>query len=155
MIEYKSSDEECLAEFIIELERIIKEGGERDIEDLLLGFIIPYEGEFPEELFVRILDAMQNPAFQKLDGSYHLLFFFESEWKKLTESQRGTLLDTIEKAYDKYSDWMAYFVISELLGEYYSNREALRVLRHLRETDNEEARKFVPHGFASSERLKR
>ena len=42
---------------------------------------------------------------------------------------------------------MSCFIASELLGQYYCNEDALRLLRKLKKTANLTSRAFVPHGF--------
>ena len=71
----------------------------------------------------------------------------ERDWELFAQHQKAVLLETIEHVYDKFQDWLSLFIISELLGEYFSDDRALETLKRLKNTSNELARSFVPHGF--------
>ena len=107
----------------------------------------PERDPFPEIVFQTILDMMGNCEFQRMEDSQELLMVFEYEWGRLSEDQKRRLLSSISAAYEMFSDWMSYFVLSELLGEFYCNEDSFEVLCELRRTSNEVARSLVPHGF--------
>ena len=90
---------------------------------------------------------MGSYQLQQMDGSFELLMVFEYDWGRLSDEQKRRLLLSISTSYENFSDWMSYFVISELLGEYYCNEASFTVLCELRRTSNEVARSLVPHGF--------
>ena len=107
----------------------------------------PEQTAFPEHIFDHILELMSREEFLQMDGSHNLLLLFEYDWARLTAHQKEKLLEAIRKSYDRFTDGMSYFVISELLGEYYCNEAAFRVLTQLQTTSYETARSLVPHGY--------
>jgi hypothetical protein len=109
--------------------------------------VSPDQPCFSQSLFERIMGIMGRNNFLKMEGSYHLLLLFEYDWATLNQSQKEFLLDAIEESYEAYGDWMSCFVISELLGEYYCDGEALRVLLKFLKSESETARAFVPHAL--------
>ena len=124
------------------LEKIVRECASFSFKES-----VPEQETFPEGLFGPILSLMEREEFLTLAGSSHLLMLFEYDWSRLDEDQRNRLLDAIRRTYAKFDDWMACFVISELLGEYYCNENAFRVLCELQDSSNVIARSLVPHGF--------
>jgi hypothetical protein len=85
--------------------------------------------------------------FLAMEGSSKLLLVFETDWVRLSEKQRENLLAGVGTSYARFSDWMSCFILSELLGQYYCNEDAFRVLRQLRETTKTTARSLLAHGF--------
>jgi hypothetical protein len=85
--------------------------------------------------------------FQHSDGSWKLIRVFEENWEQLSEEQRNTLLPVLEAHYESFSDWMACFVISGILGELYKDARAFQALCRLSTCHKEAPRSFVPHGF--------
>lgn len=102
---------------------------------------------FSEDVFRAILDLITKKEYLEMDESHKLLFLFESDWGRLNDGQKESLLPALESAYTRFKDRMSIFVISELLGEYYCNEASFLVLTRLRTVSNEIARAFVPHGF--------
>lgn len=102
---------------------------------------------FPEGALTALLQITRRPEFLRLKGSYHLLMLFEFDWGRLLDGQKARLLDALTETYDKYSDWMSCFVISELLGEYFCNEASFRALTRLQKTPNVTARALIPHGY--------
>ena len=107
----------------------------------------PDEEPFPEALFSLLLTLMETEEFLDMKGSSHLLILFEYDWCRLNEAQKHRLLEAFSRAYEKFRDWMACFVITELLGEYYCDKNSLQALCELQKTSNVVARSLVPHGF--------
>lgn len=105
------------------------------------------DGPFPENLFEGIVQLIEQDQFLSMSGSYQLLMLFESEWSRLEERQKVNLLEVFGATYGRYADWMSCFVITELLGEYYCDERAFKLLCELEITSNETARALVPHGF--------
>ena len=102
---------------------------------------------FPDALFDAVINLMGSDELHHLEGAHELIMLFEYEWSRLNALQKGKLLESINSSYDKFTDWRCYFVLSELLGEYYCNEDSLKVLIQLRTTPNELARALLPHGF--------
>ena len=105
------------------------------------------EDVFPNPIFDMIMQLMTDESFLKMVNSHNLLMLFEYDWARLREDQKDRLLQAFSTAYDQFSDWMSYFVISEILGEYYCNGAAYQLLVKLMKTTNETARALIPHGF--------
>ena len=102
---------------------------------------------FPQEYLDAILSVLHDPGFLRLKDSWKLLRIFEYNWDDLTDSQRSTLLPELEQAYRLFSDWMACFVISGILGEQYGDERAFNALCRLKGAVAEMQRSLVPHGF--------
>lgn len=103
--------------------------------------------EFPPSLFEWIVEFVQTSPFLEMEGAWHLLYIFDSNWESLTESQRTRLIDVLERVYSRFTDWMSCFVITELLGSNYADRQALDVLRRVLATSSDIQRSLVPHGL--------
>ena len=102
---------------------------------------------FSEKYFLMILEMIRNEVFLRLDKSWELLVLFQTEWSSITDRQKEQLIVELENTYGKSKDWMFDFIISELLGEYYSNEPAFEVLRRLSTINKEESRALVPHSL--------
>jgi hypothetical protein len=102
---------------------------------------------FPTELFDFLFESLSDPDLLNLDCSYELLMWIEYDWGRFSDDQKRRLLPGLKDAYPNFHHWMAWFVISEVLGEYYASAEAFEVLRSLRSVQDENARAMVPHGF--------
>lgn len=102
---------------------------------------------FPESFFTFLIETVFSPPCLELTSSWYLLALLQDSWRSLTPSQRERLLLAIRAHYGAFRDWMAWFVISELLGERYANRAAFRVLNELRDVEDAHARSFVAHGY--------
>jgi hypothetical protein len=130
----QSGNQEKLREFIdkVDLYIIVEESS--DIE-------------FPDSVFDFILKLLDREIFLTIDGSSKLLLILETDWPRLSEEQRLSLLNAIGRSYGKFKDWMSSFILSELLGQYYCNQEAFHLLTKLRKTTDTTARSLVAHGF--------
>lgn len=115
------------------------------IEDMLL--LVQDVDHFPPSSFDLILTIMIQQAFLEMEGSHHLLLLFEQTWKFLSDDQKDRLLPVLESTYVRFTDDLSWFVISELLGEYFRDDRALMVLHRLRALEAEMPRSLVPHGL--------
>ncbi|HJZ67957.1 MAG TPA: hypothetical protein VKF81_07545, partial [Blastocatellia bacterium] len=75
------------------------------------------------------------------------LNIFQYRFRKLSRLQKERLLNFIQVYFAQFRDRMAWFTISEILGEQYRDESAYEVLCRLRSTKQFEPRSFVPHGF--------
>jgi len=112
-----------------------------------IGNKVLEEGIVPGDTFIGLLAIFAEEKFQHSDGSWKLIRVFEENWEQLSEEQRDTLLPVLEAHYESFTDWMACFVISGILGELYKDARAFQVLCRLSTCHNEVSRSFVPHGF--------
>ena len=102
---------------------------------------------FPDSVFDFALKLMDSEVFLDMQGSSKLLMIFETDWVRLSPEQRQRLLLSLGKSYERFKDSMSCFVASELLGQYYCNEDAFRLLCQLKRTSNATTRAFIPHGF--------
>lgn len=110
-------------------------------------FTYPTDAAVDDELVTYLSDTFRSPLFHAMEGSWHLIRLVEEDWSAFTEEQRVRLLDPLEFSFNKYTDWMSWFVISEILGENYCCERAFTALKRLAETPEEGPRSLVPHGF--------
>lgn len=113
-----------------------------DLDTLLLMC-----GYFSAPLFEELLAIIREPEFLKMEGSWQLLRLFENSWDYLSEEQRGELPAAMEASYGQFADWMACFVISEILGRQYADERALQSFSRLRKLGALNQRSLVPHGL--------
>ena len=102
---------------------------------------------FPDGTFQFVTDLLAKDHEVEFDGIWHLFLLFRYEWSRLSASQRETLLPLLGKAYQKPMGDMTRFVICELLGEFYSNSDALDLLKQFGKMESEQSRLFVPHAL--------
>jgi hypothetical protein len=102
---------------------------------------------FPPTLFEWLLERIRMPEFLAMDGSWHLLYIFDSNWELLGDEERSRLLVTLESLYSRFEDWMSCFTITELLGNRYADRRAFEALERLGSTPSDVQRSLIPHGF--------
>ncbi len=76
-----------------------------------------------------------------------MLFILEFEWQLLSDSQKERLLPALETSSAAFTDWMCWFNISVLLGEFFADEKALQVLCRLKTIQAEGPRSLVPHGL--------
>jgi hypothetical protein len=105
------------------------------------------EDHFAEHNFELILNLLSQRTFLEMTGSFYILRVLENNWESLSDEQKERLLPSLETAYGLFNDWMSWFVISELLGEYFGDEQALRVLSRLKTLRGEGPRSLVPHGL--------
>jgi hypothetical protein len=131
------------------LQELVASGDSKSLETMAfkIGNIVLEEGIFPGDCFAAILATLKQEQFQFFDGSWKLIRVFEENWKYLSEEQRTALLPVLEAHYESFSDWMACFVISGILGELYKDERAFEALRRLEDCRKDVPRSFVPHGL--------
>ena len=112
-----------------------------------IGNAVLLEGAFPNGNFTALLTLLQDEQFLRMEGSWKLIRVFEENWDQLSPDQRTQLLSALERSYARFTDWMACFVISGILGEQYGDERAFDVLRRLNQSGKEMPRSFIPHGF--------
>ncbi len=104
-------------------------------------------GTFPARVFERIISLLDEGKLLEVEGAWTILRLFGHDWGCLTAPQRERLLGALERVFGTCSHWMACFVISELLGEYYADASALETLMRLEALEDDDRRCFVPHGL--------
>jgi len=135
--------------FHSELQELVASGDPKAFEAMAfkIGNVVLEEGSFPDDCFAGLLAIFKQEKFQLSHGSWKLIRVFEENWKQLSEAQRDGLLPALEAHYESFSDWMACFVISGILGELYRDNRAFEALRRLEHCQKEMPRSFVPHGL--------
>ncbi len=78
-----------------------------------------------------LIDEMLSNKFQVMDEGYKLLMILEYNWSAFEKTAKAAILDAINMSYNSYTDPMAWFVLSEVLGKYYCSRESFNVLKNL------------------------
>jgi len=103
---------------------------------------------FPEEIFQMILSLLKRREILELEES-HCLFInvLLINRELLSEEQKERLLPALKDSYERFEDWMSWFVISEIIGEFYQDRRAFETLCSLKTLSKECPRAFVPHGL--------
>lgn len=109
--------------------------------------VVIMAGEVPSSLVEWMLGWLQSPEYLAMQGSWTLLYIFESNWDELSESQRTELFNVMESTYALHEDWMSCFVMTEMLGSNYADDRALALLQRLTETPSDVRRSLVPHGL--------
>lgn len=115
-----------------------------------ISLSISPSGPFPEHYFALFLKLMKQQEFLELEHGYGasaLLHILEFEWELLSDSQKERLLPALETSYAAFTDWMCWFDISVLLGEFFADERALQVLCRLKTIQAEGPRSLVPHGL--------
>ena len=107
----------------------------------------PTDAVVDEQILNYLDETIRSTIFLKMDGAWHLLMILEWNWSAFTAQQQATLLDAIEFSFDKFSDPMSWFVLSEVLGEYYCSGPAFEVLKRLGKLSDDGPRSQVPHGL--------
>ena len=144
------SDLQGLPELMIEvLEKRDQQSLKEFIDKVDLYLIVDSGAEdlFPDSVFEFILKLMDSEMFLAMQSSSKLLMVLETDWVRLSPEQRQKLLVALGKSYERFKDQMSLFITSELLGQYYCNEDAFRLLRQLEKTSNVTARALIPHGF--------
>ncbi len=102
---------------------------------------------FPEYYFNLIIDLLKQEKFLASNGSWHFLQVFQLNFQLLSNVQKDSLLPLLESSYSAFTDWMSWFVISEILGQCFANEQAFEILCRLKNLAAEESRSLIPHGF--------
>lgn len=108
--------------------------------------VLEYD-EWPVSFFQGILELLRDQDFRRLDNSWLALYFLNSNWEQLTHQQRKELRPVLKEGFDKHHNWMGAFVTSELLGERYTDEDALVALVDLGKSATLPAKAAVPHGL--------
>jgi len=107
----------------------------------------PEDEHFDDGIYTRIIDLLNQEDFLQSKGSFNVLLTLEYDWSLLTETQKRKLLPELAKAYPNFNESMAWFLIAELLGEYYADASSLEVLLHLKSVNLDEARSLIVMGL--------
>lgn len=105
------------------------------------------DDRWPSSFFQGVLELQRDKDFRSLDHSWTILYFLNNNWSQLTSQQREELRSVLNEGFDKYQNWMGAFVTSELLGERYADKNALKALADLGKNARLPARAAVPHGL--------
>src|SRR6266404_8986989 len=89
------------------------------------------DDKWPSNFFQGIVELQRDKDFRSLDNSWTILYFLNNNWDQLTSQQREELRSVLNEGFDKYQNWMGAFVTSELLGERYADKNALKALADL------------------------
>lgn len=104
-------------------------------------------GQFTDSFFGRLRGSLENPAFLRLEESWKLAYFIDSNWESLSDAQREALREVFINAFDKHRQYMGAFVIGEILGGRYGDSRALDALLRLSNATTMPALALVPHGL--------
>lgn len=102
---------------------------------------------FPDDVIEAIFQQMKNEKFQSVPDASILLLIFETEWGRLSDSQKESLLGVISDTFQSFRDDQSFFVLAEVLGEYFADKRALEVLNNIQQTENDIARAFLTYGY--------
>jgi len=102
---------------------------------------------FDSDTFDDIVRLLGEPRFQALDGTHRVLMVLENEWSRFSKAQTDTMLPVITDVYDKFADPLCWFVIAELLGEYYADQTAFAALCKINRLAVGRHRELLPMGF--------
>lgn len=117
-------------------------------EESSFSFAAPnIDEKFNEDVFQEMLKLLDQESFIRANGSSKVLHIIELDWGTLSHAQKQQLLPVLARNYAKYNDPLSWFLISEILGEYYANEQSFTTLQGLLNTDKEEARALLPMGF--------
>jgi hypothetical protein len=105
------------------------------------------DDRWPSSFFQGVLELQRDKDFRSLDHSWTILYFLNNNWGQLTSQQREELRSVLNEGFDKYQNRMGAFVTSELLGERYADKNALKALADLGKSARLPARAAVPHGL--------
>jgi hypothetical protein len=89
------------------------------------------EEPWSAELFRGVKGLLANDQFLALDSSWKLPKLIRQYWENLTLDQRLELGPVLLTVYDRFKNWMAAYVIAEILSEYYVDEAGFRWLDHL------------------------
>ncbi|MEL4896729.1 hypothetical protein [Crocosphaera sp. Alani8] len=112
-----------------------------------LDLIIIKAQRFPDEVFQTLIDLFTKEYFLEMEHSRYILYIFLNNFDLLSKAQKDQLILSLEQGYEELQDWMSWFTISEILGEYYQNKQALQTLCNLKKVKNEHPRSFIVHGL--------
>ncbi len=150
LIAYDSIEKISPELFSEAIEQAINSGEEMQMKECAKAISSAVSGlsYFPDKYLNLILGFLKQNRFLTSKGAWYLLYILEIEnWEFLSEDQKNRLLPLLESSYSSFTDWMAWFVISEMLGEYFANEQAFQVLCRLKNIEAAEPRSLIPHGL--------
>jgi len=143
-----NASDHFLEEIVASVRTAVDNNDAADLESCTLRYLTEWEyDEFPDQLMSLVISLLSNERFLHMEGSWHLLHMLETEWDCLTESQKSSLLRAIHSAFPRLRDWLACFVVAELLGMYFCDASALSVLVDLGKTSKGMHRTYIPSGL--------
>ncbi len=102
---------------------------------------------FSEYYFDMIISLLRQKEFLASNGSWHFLKVIQFNFQLLSDAQKDSLLPLLETSYSAFTDWMSWFVISEILGQCFADGRAFEILCSLKSLVETEPRSLIPHGF--------
>jgi hypothetical protein len=111
------------------------------------GTVVLRQGAVPRMAFEGLLTAFRSPELWAMDGSWYLLHAVSENCRWFSEEQRDDLITVLAAVYVEVSDWMACFVISEILGDCLLNERAFGVLCGFRHLGDDIRRSFASHAL--------
>jgi len=102
---------------------------------------------FSDDFVAELMKLMSHQRFLDWEGSFNVLFLFETDWGCLTLRQRLELCQFLGTVYEKLKDPTSQLVIVELLGKYLATAYSLQALDRLSAASNEVARAYVAYGY--------
>ncbi len=144
-------DRKSIEEALQEAVQAISIGGVAQFEAFCKALddnLIFFCDNFPEEIFQMILSLLKRREILELEESRCLFVqVLMYNWEFLSEEQKERLLPALKDSYEKFEDWMSWFVIYEIIGEYYQDRRAFETLCSMKTLEKEGPRAFVSHGL--------
>ncbi len=141
-------------EFIARVASAISNRDKKELESCVDEFAeycfeeqAPSEKELSQAVFDFIVGRMRDESFQLMDGSWFLLRLVQTDFGRLTNGQKAALLVCFRETYAKFRDFMSCFLISEILGKYYSDANAVELLEDLSRVGADAPRALVPMGL--------
>jgi hypothetical protein len=104
--------------------------------------------DYRSDQIEEILHLMENGAFRAMDDASPVFRRFEADWAAMAPTQQTRVGEHIHHAYGAYGGPQAWFLMTEILGEYESNENALDAVGKLcGALKNERARAMLPHAL--------
>jgi len=107
-----------------------------------------YSGDAELEELAALLDLLTSGVFTLVTDSAIAFQIIRADWAAFTEPQVQMIVRHIGQRYGDYKDFMACFVMTEILGECSADRSALDTVLVLRDTiGDEQHRSLLPHAL--------
>jgi len=142
-------DENELQSIVSELEAATSNGDVRRFTAAVARLdrlLVDYD-QWPSELFLSVVALIRLERFVVLPESWKLVRVFESYWELLSPPQVENLLTTLEASYTAFSDWMACFMVTELLGTCVADERGLEIALRLLARAAGRAKSLIPHAL--------
>jgi hypothetical protein len=110
-------------------------------------------GPISDAVWKELVGYLGDRRFQGLDGSFKLVLLFQSEWARLTLTQRHLLLAAIKNKYSEIHDRASCLLLAQLLGEYFCDWDGFEVLVQLQTTPDPVRRAHVAEGYGALAKL--